>query len=142
MISQEMKHLQAKRNSVRLRMLGSGLKVDKVFGERVLIKVVKPYTEMDRAKQAGLALPQDAEERNTPLPSTGIVVMVGDGWYKSDTHGTPDCPVAEGDMIMFSKYAGSDYRVDEEDFKILSMSEVVARVVPAQEGGFVAEEIP
>lgn len=108
-------------------MISKGLKVDQVFGRRVLIKLVKPYTELDQAEKAGLYIPE--KEKHTPMPSTGIVVLKG---IELDEEGYEGTNLAEGDMIMFSKYAGTDFRVDEEDYRILDINEVICRLVATE----------
>lgn len=90
-----------------LQQLTSKLRVHAVHGPRVLVSVVKARTDMDRAEEMGLAIPESAKETNQPPPSTGIVVKVGkdaeaEGW-------------TEGQAVMFSPYAGS--RVSEMGVK-------------------------
>ena len=51
-----------------------------------------------------------------------------------------DTNLSEGDMVMFSRFAGTDFRVDEEDFRILEENEIMCTledtegvVVPVKE---------
>lgn len=78
---------------------------------------------MDRLEKSGLlVVPETAREENTPLPTTGIVVGVGFG-MQTNARGEPI--VREGDMIMFSKYAGSDVYFNEEAFRIMETREIL-----------------
>ena len=104
----------------RLKQLTSGHSVGQVLGNRVLVKTVEPYTEMDRLEKEGLLYaPDTAREANTPLPTTGIVVAVS-----AEVHA-----LFEGDMVMFSKYAGTDCYFNEEAFRILDVREVLCTLV-------------
>lgn len=104
----------------RLKQLGHGLRVYKVLGRRVLIRTVKPYTQMDEVEKKGLLyVPEEVKEKNTPLPSTGIVIQVGE-----DATDLERANLTEA-MVMFSKHAGSDLVVNEEDFRILDIDEVM-----------------
>lgn len=70
----------AKPYARRLKELGKGVVVDKVWGRRLLVQPVTPYTEMDEVEKKGiLVVPEKVKEQNTPRPSTGIVVKVGEG---------------------------------------------------------------
>lgn len=107
--------------TARLKQLGSGIKITAVLGNRVLIKTIQPYTDLDRVEKEGLLyVPEGVKKDNTPMPSTGIIVMQGDDVV--DTRGR----LGEGTAVMFSKFAGSDFVVDEQDFKILDVPEIMA----------------
>lgn len=106
---------------LRLKALGSGVRVSHVLGNRVLIRTIIPNTELDRVEKEGkLIIPQSIKDANTPLPSTGIVVQVGEGVSAESA------ALLTGAAVMFSKFAGTDFVVDEEDFKILDVPEVMA----------------
>lgn len=105
----------------RLKQLGRGLRIKYVLGNRVLVKTVIPYTQADEVEKKGLlVIPEHIKKDNTPLPSTGIVVQLG------QDAATTTSLIETGSMIMFSKFSGHDFVVDEEDFKILDVSEVMA----------------
>lgn len=107
----------------------------------MLVKLVVPFTDMDRVEKAGLlVLPQTVKENNTPLASTGVIVKLGElfrsmpGLYQMDEEDRirlgmdpkePPPVLQEGTMVMFSRFAGSDVRVDEEQFRILDESEIM-----------------
>lgn len=104
----------------RLKQLTDNLDVGLVLGDRVLVKLVESYTEMDRVEKEGiLVLPETVKEANQPLPTVGVVVGVGTGVNLNM------CPVGAGDMIMFSKFAGSDCYFNEEAFRIMDTREIL-----------------
>ncbi len=75
-------------------------------------------------------IPKQAKKDNTPLPSTGIVVQLGEELRNENIQPRGIIPcVQEGDMIMFSRFAGTDFRVDEEDFRILEENEVMCTLL-------------
>lgn len=108
----------------RLKALGTGIKVGKVLGPRVLVKTVLPFTDADRVEKEGLIkVPDWVKKENTPLPTTGIVVAVG-----PDVQG-----LQEGDMILFGKFAGVDFVIEEQDMRIIHMNEVLCTLVDTEE---------
>ena len=87
--------------------------------DRIVIKPIEPETKT----ASGLFLPESAKER----PMQGKVVAVGPG--KLMDNGERQKPlVKKGDTVLFGKYAGSDVKVDGEDYKILRESEILAKV--------------
>jgi co-chaperonin GroES (HSP10) len=110
-----------KKDALKLRMVGKGLRVKAVHGNRVLVKLVTPYTELDDYAKTLVVV---NKEEHTPLPSSGIIIQVGDG-----VEGTTYQP---GDMVMFSKYAGADFRIEEEDLKVLFANEIICTLEAAE----------
>ncbi len=98
------------------------------------MKLVHSYTTMDRVEKEGLLhIPKTAREANQPLPSTGIIVKLGNDFTNPDIfRGDDPDNLREGDMIMFSRFAGMDFRVDEQDFRILEESEIVCTLEDTQ----------
>lgn len=113
----------------RLRMVGAGLMVDRILGTRVLVKTIEPYTLQDKVQEKGLLhIPESAKA--TPadkLPSTGMVVMLGDAVDE-------DTPLKLGDIVMFNKHAGSQWSIDEVDFRVLDYWKEVLGVLVAKDG--------
>jgi len=133
----------------RLKQMTDGLEVGRVLGERVLVKLVTPYTDMTRVQKEGLLfIPETAEEANTPLPTTGIVVAVGrltchfcgGPWHDDQEKGAINIAhdymgtIGEGDMLLFSKYAGTDVYLNEEAFRIMDVKEVLCTLVEREAG--------
>lgn len=144
------RNLLTKPQIERLKALGSGLQVEHVMGDRVLIKPVVPKTELDRLEQEGILFgPEDAKELNTPLPSVGVVMQRGTkvsrgnlwqravrAWLSFLRRLEPDREfnhrwpadwdrLEPGVGVMFSPHSGSDWAVENEEFKILETREVM-----------------
>ncbi len=90
----------------------------KPLGDRVLIRV----EESDNALPSGLVIPDTAKEK----PQEGLVLAVGPGAYHDGQRVALD--VKEGDRVLFSKYGGTEVKVDGEDLMILNERDVLAVV--------------
>jgi chaperonin GroES len=89
------------------------------LGDRVLIKPT-PREEMTKS---GIVLPDTAKEK----PQEGVILAVGPGRTLDD--GTREkMDVKEGDRVLYGKYAGTEFKVDEEDLLIVSQKDVLAIV--------------
>jgi chaperonin GroES len=136
MDTKEQRTVLGKPQVARLKDLGMGLRVGRVLGDRVLVKPVTPFTEMDRLEKAGLLYaPTRDKEANTPAPTTGVVVQLGPDLEMLSS----ESELKAGDMVMFSRYAGMDIVVDQGDFKLLRYSEI-ACVLEAMNPEAVATE--
>ncbi len=89
------------------------------LGDRV---VVKP-TEREETTKSGLVLPDTARER----PQEGAVVAIGPGDFLEDGRRKP-MDVQVGDMVVYSKFAGTEMKEDEDDLLILRQSDILAKV--------------
>ena len=89
----------------------------KPWGDRVVIKV----SEGDMKTASGIVLPDTAKEK----PQEGEVVAVGTG--KMLDNGTrAQMEVKTGDKVIFSKYSGSEVKVDEQNYLIVRESDILA----------------
>jgi chaperonin GroES len=87
------------------------------LGEKVLIKRLEAE---DRTK-GGIVLPDTAKEK----PQRGIVLAVGDGKLMED--GTRAAfQVAKGDKVLFSSYAGSEIKIEGEEYMLMDESDILA----------------
>ena len=89
------------------------------LGDRV---VVKP-TEREETTKSGLVLPDTARER----PQEGAVVAIGPGDFLEDGRRKP-MDVQVGDVVVYSKFAGTEMKEDEDDLLILRQSDILAKV--------------
>lgn len=87
------------------------------IGDRV---VVKPAPEEQRTK-SGIVLPDTAKEK----PSEGTVVAVGSGRVLDNGHKVA-LEVKIGDKIIYSKYGGTEVKIEEDEFIILSERDILA----------------
>ncbi len=87
------------------------------LGDRVLVKSV------ERAEQtkSGLFLPDTAQEK----PQEALVLAVGNGKLLDNGTRTP-IDLKPGDKVLYSKYAGTEIKQDEEDYLILRESDILA----------------
>ncbi|MGB9803845.1 co-chaperone GroES [Desulfofundulus sp.] len=86
------------------------------LGERV---VVKPLPTEEKTK-GGIVLPETAKEK----PQEGEVVAVGPGrLLENGTRVPVDLKV--GDRVLFSKYAGNEVKIDDEEFLIMREADIL-----------------
>ncbi len=92
------------------------------LADRVLIKPV----EREEMTKSGIVLPDTAKEK----PQEGIIEAVGSGRYNERTGERIKLDVAVGDRVMYAKYAGSEVKIDDVDYLILSEKDILAVVQP------------
>jgi chaperonin GroES len=87
------------------------------IGDRV---VVKPEPEEIKTK-SGIVLPDSAKEK----PSEGTVIAVGPGRVLENGQKV-SLEVKIGDKIIYSKYGGTEVKIDAEDYIILAERDILA----------------
>ena len=91
----------------------------KPLGDRVLIKAL----EREEKTKSGIVLPDSAKEK----PQEGRVIAVGSG--KMLDNGTKVAlEVQVGQKVIFSKYAGTEVKLDGEEMMILNERDILAVV--------------
>ena len=89
----------------------------KPLGDRL---VVRP-TAREEMTKSGIVLPDTAKER----PQEGTVLSVGPGRTLDD--GTREAmDISVGQKVLFQKYAGTEFKLDEDELLILSQKDVLA----------------
>ncbi|MDP8237013.1 MAG: co-chaperone GroES [Candidatus Erginobacter occultus] len=89
------------------------------LGDRVLVKRLEPA----ETKKGGIIIPETAQEK----PMEATVIAVGTGKVLED--GTKvKFEVAKGDRVLIGKYSGTDVKIDDEDYLILSQDDILAIV--------------
>jgi chaperonin GroES len=86
-------------------------------------RVVVQSIEAEQVTASGIVLPDTAAEK----PQRGKVLAVGPGRYEDGKRVEPQ--VAEGDEVIYSKYGGTEVKVDGEDLLILRESDILAKAV-------------
>lgn len=86
----------------------------KPLGDRVLIKEKKAES---KSASGLIHLPESAQEKT----NTGEVIAVGDD---KDV-----ITVSVGQVVMFEKFSGTAVNLDGDDYRILSMSDLIAVIV-------------
>ena len=93
----------------------------KPLGDRLIVKAI----EEEATTASGIVLPDTAKEK----PQKGKVVAVGDGKWDEDGEKRIPLDVAEGDEVLYSKYGGTEVKVDGDELLVLRESDVLAKVV-------------
>ena len=84
--------------------------------------VVKPL-EAETKTASGIYLPESAKEK----PKEGEIIAVGDGKILDDgSRGS--MTVKKGDRILFTSYAGTEIKIDGNEYLIMSEEDVLAVV--------------
>ena len=83
---------------------------------------MKPIEQESQTK-SGLYVPDSAKER----PQQGTVIAVGPGRV-TDDGARIAMDLSEGDTVIYSKFAGTEFNDDGEDLLILSERDVLAKV--------------
>jgi chaperonin GroES len=89
------------------------------LNDRILIKRV----EEEEKTKGGIIIPDSAKEK----PAEGIVVAVGNGKL-NDKGERVALEVKAGDRVLFSKYGGTDVKLDGEDHLIMREDDILAIV--------------
>jgi chaperonin GroES len=85
--------------------------------------VVKPL-EHEEVTKSGIVLPDTVKEK----PQEGTIEAVGNGRYNEQTGKRVELDVKVGDRVMYAKYAGSEVKVDDVEYLILSEKDILAVV--------------
>ena len=85
--------------------------------------VVKPG-DAEEMTVSGLVIPDTAKEK----PQQGEVLAVGPGRRSDQTGDLIPVDVAVGDVVLYSKYGGTEITVDGDDLLVLSSRDVLAKV--------------
>jgi chaperonin GroES len=85
--------------------------------------VVRPL-EAEQTTASGLVIPDSAQEK----PQEGEVVAVGPGRFDDNGNRVP-LDVAVGDVVIYSKYGGTEIKQSGTEYLVLSARDVLAIVV-------------
>ena len=88
------------------------------LGDRVVLKQV----EAEETTASGIVLPGQAQEK----PQQAEVIAVGPGGVVDGKEVVMN--VKPGDMVIFSKYAGNEVKLDDEEYIIVKQSDILAIV--------------
>jgi chaperonin GroES len=89
------------------------------LGDRV---VIKP-TPKEEVSRGGIVLPDTAKEK----PQEGKIVAVGPGRLTEDGNRIA-MEVKKGDKVIYSKYAGTEFKVDDEELIIMREGDILAKM--------------
>lgn len=88
------------------------------LGDRVVLKKIVA----EETTKSGIVLPGQAKEK----PQQASVVAVGPGGMVNGKE--VEMVVSVGDEVIYSKYAGTEVKIDEEDLIIVSQNDILAIV--------------
>lgn len=83
--------------------------------DRVLLQRI----EEAETVRGGIIIPDSAKEK----PQEGVIIAVGTGKYEKGQ--TIPLAVKEGDRVLFGKYAGTEIKIEGEEFLILREEEIL-----------------
>ena len=89
----------------------------KPLNDRVLVK----RTEEMQMTKGGIYIPDTAKEK----PIEGKIIAVGPG-KMSDSGTRINLQVKEGDRVLFGKYAGTDIKIEGEDYLMMREDDILA----------------
>ena len=90
----------------------------KPLRDRVL---VEPAKEADLVKKGGIIIPDTAKEK----PSKGEVTAVGAGKTADDGKKIA-MELKVGDKVIYSKYGGNEFKIDDVEYLIMTQDDVLA----------------
>ena len=88
------------------------------LGDRVVLKELKA----EETTKSGIVLPGQAQEK----PQQAEVVAVGPGTVEDGKEVKME--VSVGDQVIYSKYSGTDLKLDDEEYIIVKQSDILAIV--------------
>jgi chaperonin GroES len=91
----------------------------KPLGDRVVVEPI----EQEEMTAGGIVLPETAKEK----PQRGTILAVGPG-ARDDSGKRVALDVSSGDIVLFAKYTGTEFKVDGKKLLILKESDLLAIV--------------
>jgi chaperonin GroES len=88
------------------------------LGDRVIIKPISK----EEVTKGGIVIPDTAKEK----PQEGEIIAVGPGRLSEDGKRIA-MEVKEGERVIYAKYAGTEIKLDDEEFIILRESDILAK---------------
>ncbi len=89
------------------------------LGDRIIVKA----SEQETQTKSGLVIPDSAKER----PQEGTVIAVGPGRLTDDGKRV-EMDIKAGDVVVYSKFAGTEFNEDDEEYLVLSERDILAKV--------------
>jgi len=89
------------------------------LGDRVVIKA----TPKEEVSKGGIVLPDTAKEK----PQEGKIIAVGPGRLTEDGNRIA-MEVKKGDKVIYSKYAGTEFKLDGEELIIMREGDILAKM--------------
>jgi chaperonin GroES len=90
----------------------------KPLEDRILVQPL----DAEQTTASGLVIPDTAKEK----PQEGKVLAVGPGRFDEDGEKRIPLDISVGDVVVYSKYGGTEIKFEGEDYLILSARDVLA----------------
>jgi len=87
------------------------------LGDRLVVE----RAESESVTAGGIVLPDSAKDK----PARGVVISVGDGRLLDDGSRAP-FQVKEGDLVLFTSYAGEEFKVGDRELLLMREEDVLA----------------
>lgn len=87
------------------------------LGDRIVVQ----REESEAVTEGGIYLPDSAQNK----PTRGVIVSVGDGKLLDDGS-RGEMQVTAGDRVLFTSYAGESIEIGDDEYLLMSESEVLA----------------
>mgnify|MGYP001171356271 CR=1 FL=1 len=87
------------------------------LGEKVLVKRL----EAEEKTKGGIVLPDTAKEK----PKRGKVIAIGEGKLLENGKRS-ELQVKKGDEVLFTSYAGTEIKIDGEEYLVMDESDILA----------------
>lgn len=86
--------------------------------DKILVKRDEPKAKTE----SGIIIPESGKER----PKTGIIEAVGSGSLNTETGERIPLTVKKGDRVIFTSYSGTEVKIENEDFLMMSEDDILA----------------
>ena len=90
------------------------------LGDKIIIKRDEPTSKTE----SGIYLPESAKDK----PKQGKVVATGNGILNKETGEYLPFSVKKGDSVLFSSYAGTEVKIDGQDYLIMTEEDILGVV--------------
>ena len=90
------------------------------LGDKILVKRAEAVDRTD----SGIYLPESAKDK----PKEGKIIALGNGNLNRDTGEYLPFTVKKGDKVIFTSYSGTEIKIDDEDFLIMTESDILGIV--------------
>jgi chaperonin GroES len=87
------------------------------LGDKIIVKRQEAESQTD----SGIFLPESAKDK----PKQGKVIALGDGNLNKDTGERLPFTVKKGDEVIFSSYSGTEVKIENEDFLIMTEDDIL-----------------
>ncbi len=87
------------------------------LGDKILVKRAEAQEKTD----AGIYLPESAKDQ----PKEGKIISLGNGILNKETGKYMPFTVKKGDRVIFTSYAGTEIKIDDEEMLILSEDDIL-----------------